>query len=160
MTEANIFNIRSATMSDVNAIAYILNEVGWFDHINKGSGEEIERLITEHLNLCLVDNSHTVLVAENVSGAVTGYISAHWAPFLCFTGPEGYISEIFVREESRAEGYGLALVEAVKKEAKKRDCSRLMLLNGKNRLSYIKRFYHKAGFTERPQIANFIIPLE
>jgi hypothetical protein len=34
-----------------------------------------------------------------------------------------------------------------------------MLLNGCNRPSYERSFYKKLGWQERPEVANFVLPL-
>jgi hypothetical protein len=47
-----------------------------------------------------------------------------------------------------------------KEEAKKRRCSRLSLLNLRNRESYQRGFYKKQGWTEREHVANFVFPLQ
>jgi GNAT superfamily N-acetyltransferase len=76
-----------------------------------------------------------------------------------FLGPEGYISELFILESGRGKGVGHALLESVKTLAKERGCARLHLINGSNRESYQRRFYEKLGWKERPEIADFILPL-
>jgi GNAT superfamily N-acetyltransferase len=64
-----------------------------------------------------------------------------------------------VGEKERGQGIGSLLIEEVIKQAKRKDCSRLMVANNRNRLSYDKKFYKKNGFIEREHIANFILPL-
>ena len=88
-----------------------------------------------------------------------GYISVHWLPYLFLEGPEGYISELFIRDNQRGKGIGGKLLSIVKEEAMERGCSRLSLLNGHNRESYERNFYLKKGFIERDKMANFILKL-
>jgi hypothetical protein len=52
-------------------------------------------------------------------------------------GAEGYVSELFVREPARG-------------------CTRLSLINLRQRESYRRQFYVKAGWQERGTAANFI----
>jgi GNAT superfamily N-acetyltransferase len=151
--------IRPASVADVRAIAQILREVGWFANINEESPAATEARLTHHLELCNADESHTVLVAENQNGEVIAYVAVHWLPHLMLAGPEGYVSELFVRERDRDKGVGRQLLETVKKLAEQRECVRLMLVNGRHRPSYEKGFYQKSGWRERPEMANFILPL-
>ena len=75
-------------------------------------------------------------------------------------GPEGYVSELFIAGSERGKGVGSKLLEAVKEEATKRGCARLMLLNLKNRESYQRGFYKKQGWIEREEVANFVLRLD
>jgi GNAT superfamily N-acetyltransferase len=52
----------------------------------------------------------------------------------------------------------MSLLEVIEAEAKERGCSRLMLLNLRQRESYRREFYKKHGWEERPGVANFIRP--
>lgn len=152
-------SIHTATVADVKAIAVILRELGWFAHLSGESPAATEARIAQHLELCDADESHTVLVAENQNGEVIGYVAVHWLPYLILAGPEGYVSELFVNESERGKGVGRNLLEAVKEQAMERGCTRLMLVNGRNRPSYERGFYRKLGWEERPEVANFVLPL-
>jgi GNAT superfamily N-acetyltransferase len=74
-------------------------------------------------------------------------------------GPEGYISELFVRAGARGRGIGGQLLKIVEREAKERDSQRLSLINLRGRESYQRQFYVKAGWQERSEAANFILPI-
>lgn len=100
-----------------------------------------------------------MLVAESETGGIIGYSAVHWLPHLLLAGPEGYVSELFVRRSQRGNGIGRMLLEEVKRRAAERGCSRLSLLNGRIRESYERGFYRKAGWTERPDLVNFFLPL-
>ena len=126
--------IRLATPADVRAIAALLRGLGWFAFINDEATAGTETRVKKHLRLCMADDSHTVLIAEDAKGAVLGYAAVHWLPYLMLPGPEGYVSEIFVAEAARGQGVGTRLLEAVRDMAVSRGCSRLMLVNRKTRL--------------------------
>jgi GNAT superfamily N-acetyltransferase len=64
-----------------------------------------------------------------------------------------------VRAAHRGQGVGGRILEAIKAEAQRRGCSRLMLLNLRIRESYQRQFYAKQGWEERSEAANFILPL-
>ncbi len=153
--------IRRAKPADAPAIAAVLRELneelGWFPLMNDEPAAETEVRIVRHLDLCLADRSHTVLVAENFGGAITGYISAHWLPYMTLSGPEGYVSELLVLESERDKGMGRKLLAAIREEALGRGCTRLQLVTGKDQDSY--NIYLKWGWTERPHLADFVLPL-
>jgi len=116
--------------------------------------------VSRHLSLCTAGDSHLILVAQTSSGEIAGYCAVHWLPYLILAGPEGYVSELFIKEDFRGQGIGSQLLESVKTEAQKRGCSRLMLLNMRKRESYQRQFYSKQGWEERPDAANFVLPLK
>lgn len=150
--------IRPALPDDAPAICGILRELDYFTHIVEASPEEATDRVARHLELCEADDSHTVLVAEKETGVV-GYAAVHWLPYLLLPGPEGYVSELFVRESERGRGIGTALLKAVIEQAQDRGCYRLMLTNGRDRPAYRRGFYKERGWTERPDIANFVLLL-
>ena len=151
------WNIRPATSADEPAIAAILRGLGWFAHVNDEPPANTETRVAGHLRCCLADESHSVLVAEDAKGTVLGYVAVHWLPYLMLSGPEGYISELFVAESARGAGLGTKLLETVKDMAIGRGCSRLMLVNRKTRESYKRGFYRKLGWEERQEFANFVL---
>jgi GNAT superfamily N-acetyltransferase len=151
--------VRNAQQEDVPVIAEIIRNLGWFPYVEKESPAATERRVLVHLELADADDSHMVLVADDEDGNVGGYISVHWLPYLLLSGPEGYISELFVREDARGKGVGSALLNDVKEFAISKGCSRLMLLNSRERSSYERDFYANFGFTERPEMANWIYTL-
>jgi GNAT superfamily N-acetyltransferase len=80
-------------------------------------------------------------------------------PYLVLNGPEGYLSELFVREPERGKGIGRRLMEVIEVEARARGCSTLMLVNSRSRESYRRGFYKELGWDEREGVANFIYRL-
>jgi len=157
MTEKKIY-LRHAKLKDTESIEKILRELEWFDYITKKSTDNTISKIEDHLRLCQKDSCHNIFVAEKGS-EVLGYIAIQWLFYAILPGPEGYISELFVSEKERGHGIGSLLIDEVIKQAKRKDCSRLMLANNRNRLSYEKEFYKKNGFIEREHMANFIMLL-
>ncbi|MBF2049077.1 MAG: GNAT family N-acetyltransferase [Elainella sp. C42_A2020_010] len=69
------------------------------------------------------------------------------------------MSELFVDQAHRGQGIGSLLLDTVQTEARVRGCSRLMLVNSRERESYQRQFYQKQGWIERENIANFIYKL-
>ncbi len=151
--------VRQAQHEDVPIMAGIIRKLGWFPYVDNESEAATETRVRLHLELCDADDSHTVLVAEDEEGKVAGYISVHWLPYLLLSGPEGYVSELFVREDARGKGIGTALINEVKEFALAKNCSRLMLLSNRERDSFERDFYLSLGFEERPNMANMVMPL-
>ena len=154
-----IFTIRPAGFPDAPALASLLRETGWFEAINSKTPAEATEHVQFQLAECLADESHSVYVSLDETGQVVGYVSVHWLAYLFLPGPEGYISELFLRPTARGQGLGSALLETVKQEARERGAHRLSLLNGKQRESYERGYYDKKGWLERKSMANFIYTL-
>jgi GNAT superfamily N-acetyltransferase len=148
--------ICKAEQEDIAGIAEIVRELGWFDQMTAEPPAETRGHITNELKLCQADDSHSVYVARAAGKAVLGYVSVHWLPYLIHTGPDGYISELFIRDSARGQGIGARLLETVEAEGIRRGSRRLMLLNMRQRESYQRGFYAKHGWEERLQAATFV----
>ena len=151
--------IRRAEIADAHAIAAILIEVGWFPHLDAGTDSPVPIHVESHLRHCISGEDHSVYVACNEYKDVLGYTSVHWIPCMFLPGPEGYITELFIRESGRGRGIGGSLLAVVEEEAEERGCARLMLLNGRHRESYERGFYKKHGWQEREKLAPFVYML-
>jgi GNAT superfamily N-acetyltransferase len=149
-------NIRKIRIQDAEPIAELLKDVGWFELLAHEPLEATRCRVESHIEQCLADNSHTTLVAELSDGAVAGYVSAHWLPYLFLSGPDGFVSELFARDFARGRGIGTKLLHTIETEARARGCPRLSLINLRTRDSYQRQFYVKAGWKERVEAANFI----
>jgi GNAT superfamily N-acetyltransferase len=148
--------VRRVSAQDALQLAELLREIGWFESLSNEPLEETSRRVGAQLAQCLADDSHSVFVAESPDGEIVGYGSVHWLPYLFLPGPEGYVSELFVRESARGQGVGKQLLHAIEMEARVRGCVRLSLINLRHRESYQRQFYVKAGWEERREAANFI----
>ena len=151
--------VRKAEAQDTPAIAELLRSLGFFAHINAEEPGATQERVARHFAMCHADDSHSVFVAQGPAGEILGYGAVHWLPYLILAGPEGYVSELFVHESHRGQGIGGQLLKVMETEARKRGCSRLMLINLRKRESYQRRFYHKQGWEEREGVANFVCPL-
>jgi GNAT superfamily N-acetyltransferase len=148
--------IRKASAQDAQSLAELLKDIGWFESFKSEPIEMANRRVWLHVEQCLADHSHSLFVAQADDGAIVGYGSVHWLPYLFLRGPEGYVSELFVRESARGQGVGGELLRKIETEARARGCVRLSLINLRNRESYMRQFYIKAGWEERSEAANFI----
>ena len=153
------FAIRKAAADDAHQLALLLGGIGWFEAFETATLDASIARVSARLRQCLADASHSVYVAEGPGGEIAGYGSVHWLPYLFMAGPEGYVSELFVRESARGQGVGGQLLEAIEAEARARGCTRLSLITLRHRESYRRQFYVKAGWQERGTAANFIYAL-
>jgi GNAT superfamily N-acetyltransferase len=151
--------LRKATIEDAAPLALLLREIGWFEAFKSESVDDSTRRVRSELELCLADGSHSVYVAQT-DDKIIGYASVHWIPYLFMSGPEGYVSELFVRNGERGQGVGTQLLQVIRAEARCRGCSRLALTNLRHRESYQRQFYTKAGWSERNDAARFVCPLD
>lgn len=148
--------IRRAIIDDAQQLAKLLQEIGWFEAFRGRDLKDSVAKVESRLRECLADSSHSVYVAEQPGGEIAGYASVHWLPYLFMAGPEGYVSELFLRDAARGQGLGRRLLDIIVAEARARGCSRLSLLNLRSRESYQRQFYIKAGWLERSEAANFV----
>jgi GNAT superfamily N-acetyltransferase len=146
-------SIREANLEDSRAIAHILQEVGWFDQFKMVSLEQARDRIAERVIRCTQEGTNTIFVAERMQ-EVVGYASVHWYPHLAL-GYDGYVSELFVLPTETGHGVGGRLLASVDAEARKRGCTRLILMNRRVRESYQRGFYGKQGWHELPDAAFF-----
>lgn len=150
-------NIREAVPGDAGAMANILREIGWSEKRNSMPLHEITEPIRNLINYAhKYPDGHTIYVAVDENDNVIGFTNVHWVPFIMLGNYEGYITDVFVSPGKRGKGAGSLLVKTVMKDGEKRGCMRLMLTNGKDKPSYKKKFYEKLGWTERPNVANFV----
>ena len=148
--------IRKAVFADARELADLLVDIGWFEAVNNQPPEAVTRQVESRITQCLADDSHSIYVAQSRELKIVGYSSVHWLPYLFMNGPEGYVSELFVRTSARGQGIGKQLLHAVEAAAQDRGCARLSLINLRNRESYLRKFYVKAGWEERSDAANFV----
>lgn len=148
--------IRKAQSDDAAALACLLRSIGWFTRMDSEPEQETALSVQRHLELCCGSGSHSIYVAITGRSDLVGYISVHWLPYLILSGPEGFVSELFVMEAARGDGIGTGLLTTVEMEARERGCSRLQLINFRARDSYRRGFYTKLGWEERSDGASFV----
>lgn len=154
-----VTEIRRVTADDAGELAGFLKRIGWFDAFAYEPMDVLVDRVRRQIELCGADESHATYCATSSKGEILGYVSVHWLPYLFMRGPEGYVSELFVSAGARGQGVGRQLLKIVEKEAKERGSQRLSLINLRSRESYQRQFYVKAGWQERSEAANFILPV-
>ncbi len=146
--------VRAGRPEDAAAIAEVLLEAPQFAMT---LGQDDFPNIVELASATAIDShggQQTLLVAE-LDDAVVGYAHVHWVSALFLRGPEGYVTELFVRRTARGRGRGGALLEAIKTIALERKATRLFLVNSRQSEAYVRRFYPKHGFAEADHLASF-----
>jgi len=149
-------SVRPATAADAPALAALLRALDTFPRLAAEPEEATRERAGRHLRACLQDTSHSLYVAPDGASGLLGYVAVHWLPYLFLAGPEGFVSELFVRREARSRGLGRILLRNVEDEARSLGCARLHLVNFRDRESYRRSFYAKAGWQERPDGASFV----
>jgi GNAT superfamily N-acetyltransferase len=145
--------IRPANESDTAGLAALLQTLG--NDLPRLAGEPYPTALARVLSALDAKTDHTLLVAD--AGGVAGFIHTVWQPSLLRTGGEGFVTALFVHPERRGEGLGQKLLAEIRAEAEQRGCSRLMLVNMRDRPSYERGFYTKQGWTERQGAINFVL---
>jgi hypothetical protein len=95
--------LRKVSIDDAAELAALLRSIGWFEFFEKRPDDAAREHVKVQLERCLADDSHSTYVAESADGQVIGYVSVHWLPYLFMSGPEGYVSELFVRAGARGQ---------------------------------------------------------
>lgn len=152
--------VRLIEKKDLENIAILTKNVGWFNRENKSYEEDYSKNVEAMFNINKKNINNICFVAENKDNKFLGYVNGHFLPYYSFKSQELFITELFVVEEERGKGVGKKLLDKILIEAKKRKCFRLGLLNPKEKESYKREFYKKAGWEERTHIANFILKLK
>ena len=109
--------IRKAEGADVPALVDILRSLDIFPHIVAETYQTTKDRVNRHLSLCISNDGHLILIAQDsLSGEIVGYTAVHWIPYLILAGPEGYVSELFIKQDFRGHGIGTRLIDAAKIE--------------------------------------------
>ncbi|MDM8532855.1 GNAT family N-acetyltransferase [Anaerolineales bacterium HSG25] len=148
-------NIRLAQLEDAPHLNNLLRDLEFFSYFNEEDPVTSIARIKQYLHQCLTQDSHSIYLVET-DAVLVGYTAVQWLTYLFLPGPEGYVTELFIRSDYRGQGLGSQLLAAVEAEAKRRGCARLALINNNTRESYQREFYKKQSWQERQQMVNFI----
>lgn len=141
--------IRNFEKKDIEGIIEILK-----DHkkkLNQKYDEKTKSLfeMEEFENLYVYEKENKVIA----------YINFHMINFPIIAGKEIYISDLIVDEKNRGFGIGRILLDFVKKYAKVKGVSRIMLNNFTESEAYKRDFYIKNGFSKRDTMSNMIFEI-
>lgn len=150
------WHIRPAASSDAPALATLLHGIGWFASFEAGTSDTHAARIAP----LLAPSPHQLqLVACDAEGLIHGYCAVHWLPLAILQSWEAYVSELFIAASARGAGLGSQLLDQAVAAARLRGCSRIWLVNNRDRDSYQRGFYARQGWTEQPQAARFVLQL-
>jgi GNAT superfamily N-acetyltransferase len=158
-SDSRAVRIRPATTEDAAGLMEVVSSVGWFDEMLPDDPAQRVRVIAGNLVRLAESPVHDILVAELQDDGIAGYLNMHRQPCLTFATPEGFISELFIRDDCRGKGIGGRLLEEAERLARERGWWRLHLVNHRERDSYRRGFYESRGWEERPDMADFVLRL-
>ena len=147
---------RTALASDADALAVIIREAALSEKIRAVPLDQLVLRVKNLIQLNLKNNNFDIFVVTDSRENILAYAVIQWHIALFLPGGEGYISELTVRSASRGAGVGSILLNKLVEEGKKRDCTRMSLINSRFRDSYKRLFYNKRGWHERKAAASFI----
>jgi PhnO protein len=96
-------------------------------------------------NLSVTNNIY--LVAEDATGNIIGYISAHGQLLLHHLGMVYEIQEMFVSSGFRGKGIGHQLIDALETNLRNRECRSLEVTTNAKRAA-TQEFYANCGFNK------------
>ena len=164
MNAPSSMHIRKAQTADAAGISALLHDMGWFKAYEGRTPEQnteaLQTLLTSANATGATDERSLLLVAEDAQHGICGYCAVHWLPVAVLQAWEGYVSELFVSDKTRGQGIGQALLDAATEAARERDCTRIWLVNNRERPSYARGFYPQQGWAEQAEMARFVLPLK
>jgi len=128
--------IREARTEDASAVAGLLGQLGYSVAVPALTAR-LERLRAA---------GDRLFVAET-AGRVVGLANLHVSPSLEYDAPAAKLGALVVDHESRGQGIGRALVEAVEAEARARGCVVLFLTTAERRAG-AHAFYERLGLEQ------------
>lgn len=134
---APTFRIRAARRGDVEAIASLMNELGY---------PNAPDVATVHWVLSHPEME--VIVAADSLDKPIGLITLSHRPQLRMKGRIACIDELVVTERWRRKGVGRTLLRRAIERAKALSAKRVELSTHKGRAEFVRSFYEACGFTE------------
>lgn len=157
---ASDLTIRPALPADADALAALLQGIGWFGTYAQKPVEQSREAVRRLLEQAQDDARSRLWVAEFAALGLCGYCAVHWLPVAVLQGWEGYVSELFVADAARGQQVGARLLDTAVQAARARGCQRIWLVNNRERPSYTRGFYTQQGWQEQPEMARFVLPLQ
>lgn len=148
---------RPALPDDALGIAEVLHAQNVFDKLLQATPEETAIRTRTRLEASLPERD-CVWVAISAS-RVVGYGAIRWMPNLIQTGPDAYLSELFIHPSCQGQRIGSRLLTELKGIALQKKCPRIWCINLRSRESYQRGYYRKAGWEEK-DIAVFFDALD
>lgn len=146
-------NLQKLDFNDTNELtAFIINYKKENDiDIKTGMAESTNELIGN-----VISSEYSSGFKSVSNNKISGYIIMHIISFPMISGKELYISDLFICSKQRGKGIGRQMLQKAEELAKQNNCTRLMLNNNNESISYERLFYKKNGFKERTVFSNFV----
>jgi GNAT superfamily N-acetyltransferase len=132
--------VRKATPRDINAIAVLLDQLGY-----PGSKEFLEGKLQR-----LINHSDEELIVYEENSEVVAVMSIHFIPQIALEGDFARISYFSVDGSVRSQGIGRLMEEHCTQLAQDRKCDRIEV-HCNERRSEAHRFYFRQGYKEAPK---------
>lgn len=139
MTAQDAVQLRSATLSDCEALARLLGGMGY--PVDSAALEE-------RLRPLLADSANHLVLVATVNYVVAGVIVGMLTPMLQHERPLGRITALAVDEDQRGLSIGKRLVAGAERWFASRGVTRLELTSAEQR-SDTHRFLRAVGFREK-----------
>jgi GNAT superfamily N-acetyltransferase len=157
---ATDLTLRSAAPTDANALATLLQGIGWFRAYAQNPIDQSREAVRGLLRSAQDDTRSSLWVAQSEALGLCGYCAVHWLPVAVLQGWEAYVSELFVADAARGQSVGARLLDTAVQAARDRGCQRIWLVNNRDRPSYTRGFYRQQGWQEQPEMARFVLALQ
>jgi GNAT superfamily N-acetyltransferase len=108
---ATELTLRSAAPTDADALATLLQGIGWFRAYAQNPIEQSREAVRGLLRSAQDDTRSSLWVAESEALGLCGYCAVHWLPVAVLQGWEAYVSELFVADAARGQHVGARLLD-------------------------------------------------
>lgn len=114
------FNIRKATPADTPTILHLITQLAIYEKLEHEVVTSVEELREN-----IFEKKHAEVIIAEENGKPVGF-ALYFYNFSTFLGKPGlYLEDLFVEPECRGKGYGKALLIALAKIAKEKNCGRM-----------------------------------
>jgi len=114
------FNIRKATPVDTPIILHLITQLAIYEKLEHEVVTSVEELREN-----IFEKKHAEVIIAEENGKPVGF-ALYFYNFSTFLGKPGlYLEDLFVEPECRGKGYGKALLIALAKIAKEKNCGRM-----------------------------------
>lgn len=130
-------DFKKATMEDFDAAFDFIEKLWSYNTYDKDEVRNIYRQV--------IDDPACAVFFAMEDGQYRGFCHCAFFHTFWLSGMTCYLSGIITSEDVRGKGYGIAIMDEVKRQAKKRGCRGIVLDSGMPRTE-AHAFYEKYGF--------------
>lgn len=120
---ANEFTIRNAKKSDAQTILKLIKELAIYEKAEDQAVASEEDILRDGFG----ENPrfHCIIIEEGTAAQAAGF-ALYYYNWSTWTGKSTlFLEDLYVREEARSKGYGLALLKKLAEIAKTKHCARM-----------------------------------